>query len=414
MTALVARPVAQRRLDLAERLLLGYVLLVPFGSAVALPTPIPLDDLSSLAGAAATVALAARFLLRAEVRRFDVVGPALWLVLLALMCMGWFWSMVPRETFDELIVHGSLIGQAFVAAVQGYSQRFRRLLVATLSASSAITGSIAIYQLGTGTLGQSGIGTARFALVGGDPNITAAALLLPVAAALVSGQRSWTGESGSRRHLIAAALGMVAIALTVSRGGIVGLVIVVAATTLRRRTVATWVPIGLLALGTLPLLPAFDRGTASTGRTSIWRIAIESCNERCWFGGGLGSFPEVHEGIALSKPELATTQFRFEAHNIFVGALVELGFVGAFVLIAVFALAVTQSSTFEDRLGRAAFAGITAVAATNLLVSNLGFKYVWLALLIATIATTRQLEDAPPGASDEDVPARTSDEGVRP
>lgn len=401
MTALVVRPVSRRQLDPGERLLLAYILLVPFGSAIALSTPVPLDDLSSLTGAAASVALAGRFMVRADARRLDAVGPALWLVLLALMCLSWFWSIVPRDTFDELVVHGSLIGQAFVAAVQGYSARFRRLAVQALSASSAITGSIALFQLATGTLPESGIGTERFALVGGDPNITAAALLLPIAAALVSSQRSWSGEPGARRHLLAAALGVLAVALTVSRGGIVGLAIVVAATTLRRRKIIAWIPIAAIVVAAIPLLPALDRGAASTGRTSIWRIAIESCNDRCWLGGGLGSFPEVHEGIALSKPELATTQFRFEAHNIFVGALVELGFVGSFVLIAVFALAITQSSILEDRLGRAAFAGITAVVATNLLVSNLGFKYVWLALLVATIATARPLDDAPPHESDE-------------
>ncbi len=391
---------AARTGTLAEQLLLAYVFVVPFGSAISLPTPSPVDDLSSVLGAGAGLVLLARLAVQPTARRLDLVAAHLWVLLLGVMALSWFWSIAPRSSFDELIVHGSLIGQAMLAAVQYYSRYFHERLLPALAGSGAVTGLIAVAQMATGGLSQSSTATARFALVGGDPNITAAALLLPLGAALTLAQRPRNEGAGNRnlahaqpRYLIAAGLAMFAIVLTVSRGGLLGLGIVVVATVLRRRSIAAWLVTFAALLAAVPFLPASDRGTQSTGRTSIWRIGIESCNERCWFGAGNGAFPDVHEALALARPELAANQFRFEAHNIFIGGLVELGFVGAFLLVMIFALALASSFRAPDRLGWAAFSGVAGVLLANLLVSNLGFKYVWLALVVAAIAGSQPLDD---------------------
>lgn len=399
----MAPATAARTATLAEQLLLAYVFVVPFGSAISLPTPAPVDDLSSVLGALAGLALLVRLAIQPAARRLDLVAAHLWVLLLGVMALSWFWSIAPRSSFDELIVHGSLIGQAMLAAVQYYSSYFHERLLPALAGSAVVTGLIALGQMATGNLGQSGTSSSRFALVGGDPNITAAALLLPLGAALTLAQRPRNDGAGVRnvahaqpRYLIAAGLAIFAIVLTLSRGGLLGIGVVLAAAVLRRRGVGAWFMTFAGLIAAVPFLPASDRGTQSTGRTSIWRIGIESCNERCWFGAGNGAFPDVHEALALAKPELAANQFRYEAHNIFIGGLVELGFVGAFLLIMIFALALASSFRAPDRIGWAAFAGTAGVLLANLLVSNLGFKYVWLALVVAAIAGSRPLDDTHP------------------
>ncbi len=377
-------------MELSELLLLGYALVVPFGSAIDLPIPSPLDSMSSLVGALALAALALEFVGRADRRSLDHVGPSLWLLFLGMTALSWFWSIDRSATFDETVVLGSLVGLSSLAAARRPSERFLLALLRALSASGATTGVVAITQLATGTLADSGTGLPRFALVGNDPNVTAGAMLLPLASSIALAT-TWRSHRAHRIHLVAAGLALSGIVLTISRGGLlaVGVVVVVLLSRQRNRRLPVLVGVVVASAAILPFLPAAGRGVASTGRTSIWRLAVEGCDTWCWTGSGAGTFPLVHESIALTRPELAPQQLQFEAHNIFIGTAVELGILTSLLVVGIFAVALAIAHHARNRFGAAALAGLLGVLVANLLVSNLGFKYVWLALLTATLAGVR-------------------------
>jgi len=121
---------------------------------------------------------------------------------------------------------------------------------------------------------------------------------------------------------------------------------------------------------------------------------VLSCDDYCWFGSGWDTFPDVHEQFVLERPELGILELRFEPHNLWLGSLVELGFVATLVL-AMIALAAVASSMFTPtRFGVTSSVGMFSILVANLFVENVEFKYFWIAVAAATIAGAPRLEVA--------------------
>lgn len=378
-------------------LLTAYIFVVPFGSAIEIPgvRPAAIGTLSSLLGAATAAGLIGVFFLlphrRARVPTI-VFG---WLGFLGWSALSYAWSVNPGGTASGAFVLASLILTSVAIVMIRYTASDLEQFELALIGSGLVTGLIGLGQLLTDNLADTGIGVGRFALVGDDANITAAALLLPAAAAI----NFLLNRVGSRRIRLfaaaSAASSIFGIVLTVSRGGLLALLVVVILLLVRRYGLKRTALI-CLVLGTMLVLanPVGDRGASSTGRSSIWGIAVLSCDDYCWFGSGWDTFPDVHEQYVLERPELGILELRFEPHNLWLGTLVELGFVATLVL-AMIALAAVASSMFTPtRFGVTTSIGMFSILIANLFVENVEFKYFWIAVAAATIAGAPRLEVA--------------------
>lgn len=387
------------RLRVADWLFSAYILTVPFGSAADLPGPLPgaIGNLSSLLGAMCIAAFAILWVIEPTRREATptVVIP-LWLAFLGWAALTGFWSVNPEATSEGVFVLGSLIVLSASALSISFPRRQRQLFLGALATSALVTGSIAVVQWATGSLGASRTAVDRFALSGGDPNITAASLLLPFAVAFVGlldsgGSDTATRASARLFYGLASAAALIGIILTASRGGLAAVAAIVGIVLLRhaRPIFRAGVVLAGSAMFFVIDLPFQARAGGLTGRASIWNIGLITCSETCWVGSGLNTFPDQHQAVALARPELSANQFRFEAHNIWIGSLVELGFGATLLLSAIVVLPLGMTFAGRDRLSNVSFAGLAGVAIANLFVSNVEFKYFWLALVVASIASHR-------------------------
>lgn len=401
---LAALPVAVLGLVVGLRapvgvLLVAYAAIVPFGSAIDLPIPLPppFDSLSSVVGAMASASMLVHLLLvRTGPPQVPTVS-MVWLLFIGVAGVTYTWSVLPSVTSDEffLLVSGlSLYLLATFLPVTA-TERDRITLAIVAGATLASLLGVALFALGRAPVGNSG--APRFLLTGDDPNHTAAGLLLPlVLAATMAGD---TARSPLRRVVFAGSGIVVAIGivLTGSRGGIlaaVGALFVLGwqSGSLRRMgaAIATVGVAGILSLSLAPAaLEARLLNSDSTGRTEVWRLGLVACSTYCVQGSGWGTFPDVYQQVFRSDPDAGgyRTQ-RFRAHNIWLQALVETGFVGFALLVAGF-LTAGASLLKLPRAARAApLAALVGLAVASSLVSNLTFKYFWLVFLYVAVCST--------------------------
>jgi O-antigen ligase len=378
----------------------AYVFSVPLGSYAVAPVSLPLipSTLSSALGALVIIAMLVEIVTSPGRRERLSTSARVWLALLGYVALTYAWSINRPETETGVTALASLVGMSVLVSAHRFTRREIRILEASLVASGAFTGAIAVYQWWFDALPETRAAVNRFALVGGDPNHTAAALLLPAGAALMMALDPT--ERRGRRALAAVAFGLAggAVLLTASRGGLIALASLLVVILVRsmglRRSLAVLLP-ALVLMIALPL-PSDQRPVGATGRDSVWRIGAVSCDDGCWVGGGLGTFPDLHEATALARPELANLELRYEAHNLWLGAVVELGVLGLVLVLMIIGLAFESCLRSVDRLGGAAFAGLLSVLVANLFIMSLEFKYFWTVVLVATItAQTAQTSSAP-------------------
>ena len=209
------------------RLLAVYGMIIPFGSGLVISSalPAPFNTLSTVTGIAATGALAVQLAL--GVRRRAVVVPALpvWILFLGVAATTWLWSVNGDATLRRALVLSSLIALYAVTALTDAEPRDVAWVEAGIILGGALTGAYAIFLAFSGGLPETGATPGRFAIPGsggeaGDPNVTAATLLLPLVVAL-----KHTGRQSDRRvraaGAAAALLAFTGIGLTASRGGLV-------------------------------------------------------------------------------------------------------------------------------------------------------------------------------------------------
>jgi hypothetical protein len=380
------------------RLLAAYFAVLPFGSAIALPLPLPrsFSTLSSLLGLATGVAYIWHWIDQRPSLRIPSLSLPIWILYSALAVASVAWSIRARVTVDNLLVLASLVGLFTVVVVTPIAIEELKELRAWIAAGGGITGLYALALAATGNMTTTGAGLPRFEITGagggegGDPNITAAALVMPIAIALWEGLNPQRSRRSRFWFMAAAVLAGMAALLTASRGGFLSLAIVALVTVVTHRRGA-W-SIFVIAVVVLPaalLLPSTFQervdNTGSTGRTAIWRLAIESCPEYCQEGSGFGTFADVHETAFLSYEGATGTKIRYQAHSIWFESLIELGVAGFSLLLI--ALGVTVRDLLRSPLDRrgGALAGLLGLLAANTFLSNLTFKYFWLGLTYAVL-----------------------------
>lgn len=376
-----------------------FAAVVPFGSSLPVPLPSPVDDLSSALGAAVLGGLAVRSAVTA--RRSLPVAPTtgVWTLLVAVAALTALWSQDRLATLHAVAVLAGLV--ALYAAVAATPVTWRELRVIELAVvtGGAAVGAYAGYLAATGRLAYA-VDQRFVAAPGGsetgpvaDPNVTAAALLLPFLLSVTTAFRH--GPALVRvGAAMAAALTFVAVFLTGSRGGllalVLGLVALIALAPHRRRAAALLVVPVLAAAVAVALAPAsvterVSSDSRSSGRSDIWRIGVLSCPQYCLQGSGWATFPLVHEQRWLTDPAARGVQRRFEAHNIWLGALVEGGVAALALLVAGLALTVRALLRLPRALRGPPLAALIALLLANAFLSTLAFKYFWLVLLYGAL-----------------------------
>lgn len=391
-----------------------FAAVVPFGSSLPLPLPTPLDDVSSVVGTVAILAFAARLAASFQRALPLATSTAVWTLLVAVVSLTALWSRDPMTTLLATVVLASLVLLYGLVAATPVTPRDLRVVELGIVVGGALVGGYAVYLAATGRLAN--VVEQRFVAAPGgsetgavaDPNVTAAALLLPFLVAVAAAFRRGSAmlRAGA---LLAAAVMVVAVFLTGSRGGllalVLGLAVLIALSPHRKRAAAALlVPLlgVLLAVAVAPssVTERVSSDSRSSGRSDIWRIGVLSCPQYCLQGSGWGTFPLVHEDRWLSDPSSRGVQQRFEAHNIWLSTLVEGGLAALALLTAGLLVTVRGLQRIPRALRAPPLAALAALLVANVFLSTLAFKYFWLVLiygvLVQNVGTPRVVRSIPP------------------
>jgi O-antigen ligase len=371
-----------------------YAVLVPFNHLIVISG---LGTLTKFAGILASVAL-----LLAVVRTKRVVRPPAvllaWLAFTTWACASVAWALNPS---DSLTLIGTLLQLLLlfaVTAVAPISSGELRVVLAMI----VLGGAAAAAYGGKLFLGGAQTYGNRLFLESGsageylDPNHFAAALLLPLALALV-GTFKAPKLVGKLMSFAALAALLVGVYASGSRGALVAAAAI--ALFVAWRT-GYWLQlIGIGALGAALSLAVktavwsrflADVGTGS-GRSSIWLIGAHAFLRDPLIGAGVGNFPDAYDQSLL---HLYTPIFAYwdrGAHNLILMVGVELGLIGLALLLWVI---VGQARLLRD-IGRghelydvriALEAALVGLLVVSMFLDTLYWKYAWLTFTALVLA----------------------------
>ena len=245
-----------------------------------------------------------------------VILPAFLLVLMASQVVnGW-----TGGAMDELARFGPVVAAYFVLASACHTQRRACVTMGVFVACAAILALHGVEQAHTGT-GWTGIplsegGRIQYVGIFNDPNDLGLLFAATLPMAVFLGRRG----AGAMRSvwLAAAVLLLYGTYLTNSRGAMLAVLMVAGCYLWYRKGVAVAGVLGVAGLAVMKLLSSrmseLDAGEESAaGRVDAWYEGLQMFREHPLFGVGAGNFTE-HNYLT--------------AHNSFVLALAETGFVG--------------------------------------------------------------------------------------
>jgi O-antigen ligase len=285
--------------------------------------------------------------------RFKLRPPPVFMMLMGIFIFWsfatYFWSFDPAATLRRSTTYLQLFVMILVLwhLVRTAQERQALMQAYVMGAYVAVVAVIANFLMGNAQM--VGSVSARYSFAGSNPNWLALslALALPMAWYLVMQRQSsfWTVVNVG--YL---ALGVLAIALTGSRGGFITSVVALSIIPMSYWHLSLWRKVALLVLlggalyGAFVMLPQtnLDRlmsaseeiteGTM-TGRTRIWEAGLdllEADGRIALWGVGSGAFQEAVEPLLGGRGR--------PAHNAYLSVFVDLGFVGLLLFLAHFAL----------------------------------------------------------------------------
>jgi O-antigen ligase len=376
----------------------AYAATVPFGTALPTGLPAPYSSLSSLLGLVLIAGLAGRLLFgQSSPVRFPATV-AVWLLFLGVAGASAVWSVSPQLTeagFQNLAVLVILYLLMALTVVEVQDLRRVEQAIVLGGVAAACYGLAQLLLLGGLPTSSDGVGGARFGRDLLGANNTAAALLLPFAVALVRSV-DFPRRTGRLVYGISAALIMVGIVLTGSRGGLLASAACFLAAMLAvrrgRRLLATYAAGAVVAVALVLTLQPLGIGgradsTDSSGRTDIWKIGLKACQTYCVQGAGWGTFPRVYE---MTQPQVPQARVlvrgtSYEPHNIWILIGVEAGIAG--LVLAATGLLLTLRDTWRlpPVLRAPPFAGMVATLVAAFFLSNFEYKFFWMALMYALL-----------------------------
>lgn len=374
-----------------------YAASLPFSSLLSVG-PEPFGSASSVLGMLLGAALLLQLITtRRGSPRLSVVVP-IWLAFLALTGLSFLWTISGTPTIDGVIVLASLVILFVALALSRFDRTTLRRFENAVMVGGLLVVGYGMYQLlFAGGLPTTVGGTARFGDDLLDANNQAAALLLPLA---IAAGRSLSGARSSRLlHGGAAILLLLGILLTGSRGGLIASMVVLTAVLAlsagARALKAAFAVVAVLLLVTLLVIRPFGvgdrlfaKGDTSSGRTDIWTVGLQSCDKYCLVGAGWGTFPLVYKEQLAKVPEAQAGGGRpaYEAHNIYLLALVEVGVLGLVLMLLGFGAGLRTALRLPVGLRGPPAAALMGHLVSSFFLSNLEYKFFWAMLAYIVIS----------------------------
>ncbi|HEX3911692.1 MAG TPA: O-antigen ligase family protein [Solirubrobacteraceae bacterium] len=241
----------------------------------------------------------------------------------------------------------------------------------------------------------------------GDPNELAAFLLIGLA--LAGGVALKRGGSPLLRTtaIFALPLCLAGIFLSLSRGGLVALGVMMIAGTLfaGRWRVAIAIVLVVVAAGgifyfaELASLPAREHVTTAgggAGRSDIWKLGLRMVRAHPIEGVGVGNFPIVSPNYALQPGTLQRADLIFSSapkvtHNTYLEVMSEMGIPGFLLFVSAvlscLVCALKAASTWArlgernlEAIARAVFLGLVGMLAADFFISEMYSKLLWVML----------------------------------
>lgn len=299
--------------------------------------------------------------------------------------------------------------------------RNRRDLLIVLGAivlGAIIAASFGVLSPPDANLAEEGRATGTV----GDPNELAAFLL--VGLALAAGLAVGRGRSPLLRLVCGLTVALCAggIFLSLSRGGLVALGVLLLTGTVfagrwRRAITLMLVLIaggGVLYFTALAPLPARERiitANGGAGRSDIWKLGLRMVRAHPLTGVGVGNFPVVSRDYALQPGTLQRADLVFSSapkvtHNTYLEVLSEMGFPGFLLfmgaVLSCLACALKAARLWAQRgladmeaIARGVFLGLVGMLTADFFISEMYSKLLWvmLALCPALLAIARSERD---------------------
>jgi hypothetical protein len=392
-----------------------YAALIPFGGILAVGDSKFLS-LSSLVGAVLGAGLIL-FLFRIRHRGFPVSATVpVWLLFLGAAGATVLWSRAPQTTVSSVFILFSLVVIYVLVALCPVDRDILRRVENGLLLGGLACVGYGLFQLVffggfPADPPVPGVTDGRFGndLLG--PNNQAVSLILPL---VISLSRSVRAADRSQRlqYTTAAALLLGGVLMTGSRGGLlatgVALLVLVAVTGRDRgkRRLGVYAVVGAAIAAFIFLTHPFGLAErtvevdSSSGRTDIWRVGLAACPQYCAFGSGWGTFRDVYADTQASVADarVLVGAGAYEPHNVWVLVGIELGSLGVVLLAVGLLLSFSEAWRLPTGLRGPPLSGMAATVVAATFLSNLEFKFFWMALMI--IALSRNVTD-----TDDDVDA---------
>jgi O-antigen ligase len=366
------------------------------------------------------------------------VGAALLLLLLCWTALSATWARSSSDAYLDVARYALNIALFFVVFVAMQTRKQAAwILAGYIAAASLIT--VVGPSLRPGFLAPQYSNASlaspentRFIGSLGDPN-ELAAVLLPGLALSVGAVGALRGHPGARLGAAAAGLiCLVAILLTASRGGLIGLTLaLVAALVFAGRWRATAIFAAVILVVTAftyfgayasestrerIIQPTQGEDKVQESRLTLWQVGWRMVEDHPIAGVGVGNFSNVSIDYVLRPGETFRTDVVIDehqaAHNTYLHVLAEVGVVGAglFVGIIVFSLASTVRAAWNFRdlgdtameiMSRALLVGQIGMLGAIFFFSAQSVNKVWIVLafgpaMLAVSRAGRSVEPARP------------------
>ncbi|HZJ29328.1 MAG TPA: O-antigen ligase family protein, partial [Solirubrobacterales bacterium] len=302
---------------------------------------VPGLGIAKVAGGALALSWLARIITDPDSRRLiwiDYPGlTALAVAFLAWSTISAVWSPLPGAAIDSSFRYLLSVAMLPIVYTAVRSPADMRMVIVAFVAGASLTA-----LMGVASPPSSDGDLGRIASTIGDPNELAATLAAGFVLAIGA---SFGAPPASLSRLllrVAAGLCLLAIVLTLSRGGLVAVaaVGVIAPLLAKHRARATAISLSCLAaaaLGFLAFAPAeaverIQSRDGGSGRTDIWKVAGRMIEDKPVIGIGSGNFPTsssdyvLQPGALPDKPDLIYKPS--VAHNIYLEVWSEVGLVG--------------------------------------------------------------------------------------
>lgn len=394
---------------IAWGLLLLFAFAIPW--EYSLDVGIPLGNIARIVG---LVLLLAAVLAVLQAGRLRTPRPMHWLVLALYLwfCCSYFWTIEPLVTLDKMRGYFQEMMIVWLVWEFAESPEDLRALLRAFVAGSWMLAALTLASFGSAEATDAS--QIRFVAEGQDPNDVARFLdlALPLAALLFNSERRWPGRLLALGYL---PLGLTAVVLTASRGGLlVALLALAGCGLLLMRSHAKGVLAGTLSLPVLgaalwfavphetferlATIPAQLQGGDLNQRWNIWDAGWHAFVRSPLVGTGAGTF------VSAAEMNPGDT-----AHNAALSILVGGGLCAFFLAVCIVAMAARSALETRGPLKTALATALLVWGVASLVDTVEENRSTWLLLGLIALAGRLAVEDperlakcfdgASPGAS---------------